>query len=186
MSLTKSAEAYQTENNSNDTLKKQNKIVRDLDDLIYALEPFYRIDFQKLQEAQKTIKQLRNEIVHYIPSIGLERFDNIASSSIKSNVIGLLPMMLLSEDLFPTHRDLLDFAKYTLNIELRRLNRPSRTRIIGEIIAQVAKVQTSEMELVYKKLQDFIRKKSFKNKNFFSDWDSAIRSMRSGNDDGRT
>lgn len=171
----------------NETIaRKQNRIIRQLDELNFALEPFYRIDFERLHDTQSKIRELRNEITHYIPSMGLERFDDIATSKDKVNLIGILPMMLLSEDLFPRHKDLIDFSANILGVHVRHLNRPSRTRIIGEIIAQIAKLPSLEIELISKKIQSFIRDSKIRKTNFFLGWDSAIRQMRPGNDDTKT
>lgn len=172
------------ESDMDESLRKRRIILDYLNELGYALEPFYRIDFDKLKNIKRLVKDLEQEFSQYrFPT----SFKTVAGHNKRVDLVGLLPLMLMSEEMFPTHKSLIDFSGNVLGIELKRLTRPSRTRIVGEILLEVAKLPAKDLDKILAKLQEIIRNKMVHAKSdFFMEWDSAIRRMRSAHAESET
>ncbi|MCK4386444.1 MAG: hypothetical protein KAW52_09290, partial [candidate division Zixibacteria bacterium] len=91
------------------------------------------------------------------------------------------------KEMFRTNKSIIEFSIEVLGIKLKRLNRPSRTRIIGEILLEVAKLSKKDLNKITEKMQKMIRNKLVHKKtDFFMEWDSAIRRMRSEHAESET
>jgi len=163
-------------NDMDASIRRRRDILNYLNELDYALEPFYRIDFDKLKNLRRIVRSLEKEISQYqLPT----SFKIVAGYDKRANLIGLLPLMLMSKEMFRTNRSIIDFSSDVLGIGLKRMSRPSRTRIVGEIVSEVAKLSTKDLDKVIDKLQEMTRNKLVHRKtDFFREWDSAIRRMR--------
>jgi len=172
------------ENDIDSSTRKRQSILNYLSDLDYALEPLYRIDYDRLKNIRKIVKDLEHEISQYkFPS----SLKTTAGRGGMANLVGLLPLMLMSKELFPTHRSLIDFSSKVLEIKLQDFGRPARTRIIGEILTEVAKLSAKDLDRILEKLQEIARNEVAHGKrNFFLDWDSAIRRIRTGHAERET
>ncbi|MDH5686765.1 MAG: hypothetical protein OEZ48_02715 [Candidatus Bathyarchaeota archaeon] len=167
-----------------DSLRRRKKILDYLSDLDYALEPLYRIDFDKLRNISKILRNLEHEISQY--RFSMDRSMDISGKKgyyRNVDLVGLLPVMLMSKEVFPTHNTLYDFSIEVLGIDLRHklgTIRPARTRIVGEILAEVVRLPKKNLDRVLERLQLIIRNRAVhKKQDFFVDWDSTIRRMRS-------
>jgi hypothetical protein len=157
-----------------ESLRKKRRMLQHLSDLEYALEPFGRLD---LKEIIRMIRDLRMEISQYSFPSSLKA---VSGYDRKVSLVGLLAVMLMSKEMFKTHKSLINFSNDVLGVKLQPLSRPSRTRIIGEVLSEVVNIPTKEQSRVLDKLQDTIRNKLVHTKtDFFLEWDSAIRRMRS-------
>lgn len=167
-------------NDRKDMSKRKSDILRYLDELNYSLEPFYHINFERLRDIRRIVNKLERELHEYRPQMQFE----IGATDKRVELVGLLPFMLMSRDMFPTHKSLYEFAKSVFGVELRnRLSRPARTRIVGEILKEVMILPRRDWNKILDKLQEIIknaraRAMSSQKRSFFTDWDSAIRRMR--------
>lgn len=160
------------------SIRKQQRITNYLNELNFALEPLYRFDFKRLEKLREIIKDLEKEVKQ---SGFPENMETVTGEYERINLIGLLPLMLTSRELFPNHKSLIEFSKNVLSIRLKDFGRPARTRIVGEILTEVAKLPKGETKEMLEKLHSFIRNKIVHGgESFFIEWDSTIRRMRSG------
>ena len=163
-------------NDMDDFLRRRRNILNYLSELDYALEPFYRIDLDKLKKIRKIIRDLEQEMSQYEFPTSLK---TVSGYDRRASLVGLLPLMLMSKEMFRTNKSIIDFSIDVLGIKLKRLHRPSRTRIIGEILSEVSKLPTRDLSKILDKLQKMVRDRLVHTReDFFVEWDSAIRRMR--------
>lgn len=169
-------------NDKKGSYRRKSNILRYLDELNYSLEPFYHMDFERLRNIRKIVSNLERALSEYQPQ---RRLSVEVADAKRMELVGLLPIMLMSREMFPTHKSLYDFSKSVLGVELRdRLSRPARTRIVGEILKEVMQVTQLDRDRVLDKLQEVIKSRMDSvERSFFIDWDSTIRKMRHGNTD---
>ncbi|RLI78776.1 hypothetical protein DRP05_06065 [Archaeoglobales archaeon] len=94
-----------------------------------------------------------------------------------TELIGILPTILVDKHKFPKNEDLIKFAEKSLNFKFPRGNK-SRSEIIGIIIVEVSKKDDNSIEVFFKALKEFLKNNSItreekirtKQKNFVDMW----------------
>lgn len=99
----------------------------------------------------------------------------------KKELIGVLPNLLLDEDLFKTNADIAEFSESVLGISLPRHTKSSRFELIGRIICSVPTLATNKINSLMNALGllDLNKEKIKSNKNIqdnFS-WNDTIQQL---------
>jgi len=159
-------------------LKKKRQISNMLRELEYILEPFYRIDYRKLENLRVHLRQLEREIDNLQMPMTMKRGKHRET---KADLIGLLPLILMSKEMFRSNKDLAEYVKNVLDIEISKSSMKSRSHIIGEALVKVSGMPSKDLDLMVDKLQNTLRNKAkHKKSDFFKEWDLIIGRMRSG------
>lgn len=92
-----------------------------------------------------------------------------------TDLIGILPIVLVDKDKFPTNGDISKFAKRSLDLDIPSWEKKSREELIGRIVVQVAIKDELELESFLKVWRKFNlqeetqKKKTSGNKSKFVD-----------------
>lgn len=82
------------------------------------------------------------------------------NTSKKTEVIGLLPSILIDKEKFPKNEDIAKLAEQSLNLEIPFWGKRSRNEIIGNLIAMIAKKEDKELDLFYEAWKEFTNDES--------------------------
>ena len=121
---------------------------------------------------ENTLKNVKDELFEL-----LKNDDRGASPDKMTELIGILPTILVDKKKFPRNNDLIRFAEKSLNFKFPKGNK-SRSEIIGIIIVEVSKKDDISIEIFLKALKEFLKddseihKEKFhvKQKNFVDTW----------------
>jgi len=95
----------------------------------------------------------------------------------KMQLIGKLPMILLSTEYFPDNETLINFSEKSLGLIMPKGHR-SRKEIIGIIVTEVAQLNPKRIEEFRRITDQVMGKKPKGQRSFFEEWDKAIKEMQ--------
>lgn len=82
----------------------------------------------------------------------------------KTELIGILPSVLIDTKKFPTIESLNKFAEKSLNFQIPFWNKRNRTEIIGRIISEIDTKKGDDFDIFFNAWKDFVN--GDKNKNY--------------------
>ena len=167
------------------TLRKKQELLDAIDKLNYILEPFYRINFNKIRDLQNIVHKLENEINIIYDSEMHIKSNNIIGYSLidakKNELIGVLPKLLFSKEIFVTNKELILFSNSVLNLDLDINSKRPRQYLVGTIIdGFVGKTYDDNYDIMAK-INNYIdnRARSVLNsQEFFKEWDKIIGNIK--------
>jgi hypothetical protein len=95
----------------------------------------------------------------------------------RTQLIGKLPMILLSTEYFPDNETLIGFSEKSLGLAMPKGHR-SKKEIMGIIITEVVRLRPQKIEEFSRIIDQVMGKKPKGKKSFFEEWDKAIKEMR--------
>jgi hypothetical protein len=129
------------------------------------------------------IKNVKEDIFKYLNE-EINK-DYTTKRDTKSELIGILPSVLIDEKRFPTNEALAKFSENSLNFKIPFWKKRGRTEIVGRIIDNINKRNDNELvEItnIWKKFIDdpeYVRQKNFVEKKDFVDiWLDFFNSYR--------
>ncbi len=165
-------------------MKKMNRN-ENLIQIIDCISKLNSQDVNKLKNIIKFQNELRNEIVHHnfniknqiIHSNPLTRINGKLDRT-KVELIGGLPSILLSKKYFPRNEIIAEFAKKNLSIDIRHAGKRSRPEIIGLVITGIAQMESNNAIKIKEAINQILGKfERGEIKDFFSEWDKAIKNI---------
>jgi hypothetical protein len=117
----------------------------------------------------------------------MSEFENYETNkTIKNDLIGILPSVLLDEKNFPTIESIAKFAEKSMNIELRFWDKRKKAEVIGRLITEINKKDENELVLFWKAWKNFLLKgKDSKQpalkKDFVDVWLEFFENFKGGN-----
>lgn len=125
------------------------KALNFLEELLWVFERF------GISQAKEYVNEVKKELnsVKY-SNFSLDEFTPKNPNQLF--LIGILPTIFTNTDLFSSNKELAEFSKEILNIDIPRWNKQSRNEIIGQIICSISiadDVQLETIALALKKLQ---------------------------------
>ena len=106
------------------------------------------------------IKHVKDEIFDYINSDRNQNY-KIINQDTKSELIGILPSVLIDEERFPTNEALAKFSEKSLNFKLPFWQKRSRTEIVGRIIDNINTRSQNELVELTNIWRKFLDDKEF-------------------------
>lgn len=91
----------------------------------------------------------------------------------KTELVGILPSILIDKNKFPNNEDIVKLAEKSLNFKPPNWKKKSRTEIIGIIINKITTEEEQELELFFSAWKEFIRDEPHKKeekKDFIDVW----------------
>ena len=156
-----------------DEVRRNERELMEIRSLLFGTERTLKRIENRVEELAREIADSRERASVLPTSRGEKRED------IKRLLIGELPTVLLSTELFPSNKFLIDFAKKSLNLPVPRRGR-SRREIIGIIITEVEKLDLRKIEAFRKTLNIVLEKQPKSSTDFFDFWEKTIRTMPIG------
>jgi hypothetical protein len=140
-------------------------------DLLDSLSKTSQSHPQFIHIDQLVFNDVKNEIFNLLnqPKDSVNKLDK------KTELIGILPYVLIDKNKFPANEDIVRLANKSLNLEISRWEKRSRDELIGIIIAKIALKDENELEKFFAAWKEFIRAnkpKDYKEekKDFVSIW----------------
>ncbi|HDD44710.1 MAG TPA: hypothetical protein ENG63_07620 [Candidatus Desulfofervidus auxilii] len=126
-------------------------------------------EFIKVNE--NILKDIKNELFELLKN------DKQKTQNTMTELIGILPTILVDKRKFPKNEDLIKFAEKSLNFKFPKGNK-SRSEIIGIIIVEISKKDDNSIEVFLKALKEFLKEDSttheekirIKQKSFVDTW----------------
>ena len=126
-------------------------------------------EFIKVNE--NILKDIKNELFELLKN------DKQKTQNTMTELIGILPTILVDKRKFPKNEDLIKFAEKSLNFKFPKGNK-SRSEIIGIIIVEISKKDDNSIEVFLKALKEFLKEDSTtreekirtKQKSFVDTW----------------
>jgi hypothetical protein len=108
------------------------------------------------------------------------------NKTIKNDLIGILPSVLLDEKNFPTIEAIARFAERSMNIELRFWNKRKKAEVIGRLITEINKKDEEDLVLFWKAWRDFLirgkdTKQTTSKRDFVDVWLEFFENFKGGN-----
>jgi hypothetical protein len=108
------------------------------------------------------------------------------NKNIKTDLIGIIPSVLLDEKNFPTIESIAKFAEKSMNIELMFWDKRKKAEVIGRLITEINKKNEEELILFWNAWRKFlIRGKDAKQQTFKKDfvdvWLEFFENFKGGN-----
>lgn len=136
-----------------------------------------KLDKRELQTFRRTFEDLviSREKLNEPMQGYLFRQENDA----KTQIIGGLPKVLLSEKYFPYNLDIDSFARIHLGIKIPHPNKKSRPELIGIVVTKVAEMKPKELSN-FNKILNRVLKRVDRGKvdDFFLEWEKTIQNIK--------
>lgn len=115
-----------------------NKTKNAMYSILDLIDSLGTIEFVKLDK--DSVNQIRKEVLDFINDDSPRQLSNSVLDKTNSELLGILPTILLDEDKFSTTKDILTFAEYCLMIEIKPYwSKRSKAELIGIVISEVSK-----------------------------------------------
>jgi len=162
--------------------QKKNELLESINELNFILEPFYRIDFRKITELQKMIRKLENEINMFYNQYETELIaesllNNSQEKNTEKDMIGILPKLLFSKEIFKTNEEIIVFSNKMLNTNIDNKSKKPRSYLIGNIMNHYIINKKEENKELLINIKNYIDDKAMSTLNsqeFFKEWDKII------------
>jgi len=169
----------------NRTMKKKKELLDTIDKLNYILEPFYRINYNEINELRNIVHKLENEINAMYDDELYSKSHNIIGYSLfdskKNELVGILPKLLFSKEIFTTNEELIRFSNNILNIELDTKSKRPRQYLVGTIIFNFIEKNYDNYDDVLNKIYKYINNRAgsiLDSQEFFKEWDKIIGNIK--------
>ncbi len=105
----------------------------------------------------KIDKNILNEVkLEILNMISSDERDQINRDNRKTELIGMLPYVLIDKNKFPSNSDIYRLAKNSLDLEISRWDKRSRDELIGILISQIAMKKEADLENFFNAWKKFI------------------------------
>ncbi|MBW1728199.1 MAG: hypothetical protein JRJ62_11610 [Deltaproteobacteria bacterium] len=165
-------------------MNKKEELLNTIDKLNYTLEPFYRINYNQINDLKFLIHKLENEI-SIMFNEELKISNNQIKDSIKdlkkNEIIGVLPKLLLSKEIFSSNKELILFSNKVLDTGIDLKSKRPRQHLVGTIIDDFLEKKYDRDLNIINKIYDYIydRAKSvLTSEDFFKEWDKIIGNIK--------
>lgn len=133
------------------------------------------IDKERLNVVKGEIFNLMSETENYK-----------TNKTIKKDLIGIIPSVLLDEKNFPTIEAIAKFAEKSMNIELRFWDKRKKAEVIGRLITEINNKDENELVLFWKAWSKFLLKEKdvkqpASKKDFVDVWLEFFENFKGGN-----
>ncbi|MBB5149305.1 hypothetical protein [Ureibacillus thermosphaericus] len=113
--------------------------------------------------------EVKEEIYQLLSGKNIEKIsNNNKNRNEKEELIGLLPIVLIDKEKFPSNFDIIKLAEYSLSIKGLSKRKRSRNELIGIIVSELAEKEDKELDLflkLWRKFMDESNNSLDKNKN---------------------
>jgi len=155
--------------------KDYNKLINFVEEISWILDTYKNLEFKNvIQELRMDISS-RNNIIHNFP--------NDRNKDERTNLIGILPVLLNDKQLFNKNSDLVNFAESTFKIKISRRDKRSRYELIGMIVMELLEVNEQKFKKTFHSINKITSNqflleelKEKKKKTNFS-WNKAIQDI---------
>jgi hemerythrin len=124
-------------------------------DLLESISKTAKDNDKFVQVNRNVLDEVRDELFILIKQSSKDKSTYVDK---KTELIGILPSILIDEKKFPLNEDLVKLAEYSLNMNILRWNKKSRNEIIGIIISEIATKKEQDLETFINAWKEFIRK----------------------------
>lgn len=169
----------------NRTIKKKRELLDTIDKLNYILEPFYRINYNKIMDLKNIIHKLENEINIIYDNKIYNNSKNIIDYSFleskKYELNGILPTLLFSKEIFTSNKELIQFSNDVLNINIDIKSKKPRQYLVGTILYNFMEKKYDDNYDIMKKINTYINNRArsiLNSQEFFKEWDKIIGNIK--------
>ncbi|NIA11888.1 MAG: hypothetical protein GWP10_19720 [Nitrospiraceae bacterium] len=137
-------------------------------DMLDSIAKTSKDDYHFIQINENMLKETKNELFGLLTQTQKEEM-----SDKKTELIGILPSILIDKNKFSNNEDIVKLAENSLNLVIPSWRKKSRNEIIGILMAKIATKEERELELFFSAWREFIKDKSRKKeekKNFVDVW----------------
>jgi hypothetical protein len=156
--------------------RKKQELLDTINEVNYILEPIYKINFNKIENLKILINKLENEIYNtYEYDLSISNNDSLKNKNI--DIVGTLPKLLYSKEIFNTNEELIKFSNNILNTEIDIKSKKPRQYLVGAILYNFLEKNYDEQATIMNKINIYIQNKAksrLNNKEFFKEWDKII------------
>ena len=101
-------------------------------------------------------------------------------------LVGILPGLFMDRRLFRTNKQLAEFARKVLGIQVSRYEKRSQYELIGLIVCEVTRLDDRQLETVAKELRKLVTlKERGDEKSFMGGWSATIRRLMEMSEDAQ-
>lgn len=139
-------------------------------DILSSISKTSKDDSHFIHIDEIVLKDVENEIFGLLTQPQTQKEE---LSDKKTELIGILPSILIDKNKFSNNEDIVKLAENSLNLRIPSWKKKSRNEIIGIVIAKIATKEERELELFFSAWREFIKDKSRKKqekKNFVDVW----------------
>jgi len=149
---------------SNNDTQRINNFLKELG---YLLSQYKDIDFKEISNFNSTNQD--SDFDEYMPENKNKQF-----------LIGCLPNLFLSKEVFPTNTDIGDFVRNNIpgySNDFKRDSRSSRTELIGRVVCGISSLKDNDLQVFTTRLKMIIKRlnnNEMSSIDFFTEWNKAI------------
>ncbi len=130
-------------------------------DLLDSISRTSHSDSSFIQIDHNKFKAVKDELFKLMQAG--PRIDQKAARDKKTQLIGILPAILIDTHKFPSNEDIVKLAEKSLPIRITRWQKKSRYEIIGVIIAEIAAKPERDLGLFFSAWSDFLEEETQSN-----------------------
>lgn len=137
-------------------------------DMLDSIAKTSKDNYHFIQINENMLRETKNELFGLLTQTQKEEIRDK-----KTELIGILPSILIDKNKFPNNEDIVKLAENSLNLVIPSWRKRSRNEIIGILMAKIATKEERELELFFSAWREFIKDKSRKEeekKNFVDVW----------------
>jgi hypothetical protein len=154
-------------------MKEETKnIIYTILDLLDSLSKTSQNQPNFIQIDKKLLNDVKVELLNIISS---DERNDVVRDDRKTELIGMLPYVLIDKNKFPSNSDIVRLAMNSLDLEISRGEKRSRDELIGILISKIAMKKEADLEKFFNAWKKFIEKNRDQkyeqsNEDFVSIW----------------
>lgn len=148
--------------------KETKEIIYMVLDFLESFSRTSREDSNLIYVNKSILEDVKNDLFNLLNQTGKSK--RYGTEDKKTELIGILPSVLIDKNKFPTNESIVKLAEKSLGLKISNWRKKSRNEIIGILVAKIAEKDVSELDIFIEAWKEFTEQKRIRKEHTHEDF----------------